>query len=474
MTSIPRVIVSALSGGAGKTILSLGLARYWQKAGYKVKPFKKGPDYIDAVWLKRAAGHTTTNLDPFFMEDQVLTRLFIDQSRNFDLALIEGNRGLFDGKDTNGSCSTSHLAKILKTPIVLIIDCTKMTRTIVPIVLGCAHFEAGIELGGIILNRTAGERHRSILRKCVQEYTDVPVLGALPKIQSTLIPERHMGLISDQEFQAEQAIDESARILAQWVDTEKILQISQTAPEIKIPDIKIWPYTKKYTERVSIAVVRDTSLWFYYPENLQALERAGANILEVSLLSKNSVWPEIHGLYLGGGFPETQARLLSSNTGIKNFVLTLADNGLPIYAECGGLMYLCSNLKTSEKEQYPMAGVFPLYTELSKKPQGHGYTKCRVKHPNPFFPVGLEFTGHEFHYSSCSLPEDLEKESCLEMIRGTGLGKSRDGLIYKNTMACYNHLHALSVPSWAENFVKAASLYKDAQDKDLACPNIRL
>ena len=473
MLHMPRLIISALSGGAGKTILSLGLARYWSRSGLSVKPYKKGPDYIDAVWLARAAGRTATNLDPFFMQDRVLSRLFVEQAEGSDVALIEGNRGLFDGKDTNGSCSTSHLARLLQAPVLLILDCSKMTRTVAPIVQGCALFERDLHLGGVILNRTAGSRHRNILRKCLEEYTDVPVLGALPKLDDTLIPERHMGLVSDREYAAEEAIEESSRILGDWVDVDGILDVSRKAPEIKAPEISLWPEAQSRDRRVRIGVVKDASLWFYYPENLQALERAGAEIAEVSLLDGAEEWPRLHGLYLGGGFPEMQAEGLAANTHTKQLVRSLAEKGLPVYAECGGLMYLCSSLATDGGKEYGMVELFPVQTGLSAKPQGHGYTRCTVRRSNPFFSVGEEFIGHEFHYSRCHPREGEEVPTCLEMGRGTGLGGGRDGLLYKNTLACYTHLHALSVPSWAENFVRAAALYKEAMESGAPeCPQI--
>jgi cobyrinic acid a,c-diamide synthase len=472
---VPRLIISALSGGAGKTILSLGLARYWSQSGLSVKPFKKGPDYIDAVWLGRAAGQTATNLDPFFMQDRVLSRLFVEQAEGSDVALIEGNRGLFDGKDTNGSCSTSHLARLLQAPVLLILDCSKMTRTVAPIVQGCAMFEKDLHLGGVILNRTAGARHRSILRKCLEAYTDVPVLGALPKLDDTLIPERHMGLVSDREYAAEDAIAESARILGDWVDVEGILGVGRQAPAIEAPEISLWPRAQSRDRHVRIGVVRDASLWFYYPENLQALERAGAELAEVSLLEPGEEWPKIHGLYLGGGFPEMMAERLAANTRTKELVRSLAEAGLPVYAECGGLMYLCSSLTTDAETEHPMADLFPLRTGLSAKPHGHGYTRCIVRRSNPFFPVGQEFIGHEFHYSRCHTADGQEVPTCLEMNRGTGLGGGRDGLLYKNTLACYTHLHALSVPSWAENFVRAATLYKEAMlSGEPGCPQIKV
>ncbi|MFW6315269.1 MAG: cobyrinate a,c-diamide synthase [Desulfohalobiaceae bacterium] len=463
-------MLAGLRGGSGKTIISLALARHFKDLGIQIKPFKKGPDYIDAVWLGRAAGQTATNLDPFLMCEGTLKLLFQNQASLSRLSLVEGNRGLFDGKDHQGSSSTAQLARLLNSPVILVLDCTKMTRTVAALILGCQSFEPGLNLAGVILNQTAGQRHRSILRQSLEEYTDVPVLGAVPKLRQTPIPERHMGLISDQEFQAEEALKSLGKIANECLDTEKILQIADNAQDMHQIHGRLWP-KQAVAGKVNIAVVRDASLWFYYPENLEALRRSGGRILQVSLLEQDP-WPEIHGLYLGGGFPETQARELSQNQAIRELVLRLAKQGLPIYAECGGLMYLCSSLTVSG-ERFPMVGLFQADTELCSRPQGHGYTQNRVVGRNPFHALDLEFCGHEFHYSLCSIPAGSNQGTCLHMLRGKGLGQGSDGLIVRNSFASYTHLHALSVPSWAANFVRAARKYKQAMQSGLrSCPDL--
>ncbi|MFP4213122.1 MAG: cobyrinate a,c-diamide synthase [Desulfohalobiaceae bacterium] len=470
MLRIPRFILAGLRGGSGKTIISLGLARHFRNQKLNIKPFKKGPDYIDAVWLGRASGQTATNLDPFLMSEPVLQALFQEQGQKAQLCLVEGNRGLFDGLDQEGSFSTAALARQLKAPVFLILDCTKSTRTVAALVQGCQAFEPDLSLAGVILNQTAGQRHRGILRQCLEKYTDLPVLGAVPKLGQTPIPERHMGLISDQEFQAEQALQTLGKVAEDCLDTEQIFRLAKQAADLVPAQGRIWPNWTGAAE-VNIAVVRDASLWFYYPENLEALRRSGANIQEVSLLQAEP-WPEIHGLYLGGGFPETQAQELSENQAVRELVLRLARQGLPIYAECGGLMYLCSTLTVSG-QKFPMVGLFQADAELCPKPQGHGYTRSKVVGRNPFHPQGLEFCGHEFHYSRCSFPTGQPQCSSLQMLRGKGLGQAKDGLTVRNCFASYTHLHALSVPSWAENFVRAAGKYKQALEAGLQdCPDL--
>ena len=453
MIKYPRLTFSGLKGGSGKTIVSLGLSRYWNKKGFAVKPFKKGPDYIDAMWLSRAAGRIATNLDPFFMSDQIIRGLFAQKSDPNSLAVIEGNRGLFDGLDSDGSCSTSGLVRTLQSPVILVVDCTKVTRTVAAFILGCQEFEPDINIDGVILNNVANQRHANIIQESVEKYTRIPVLGKIPKIKSVLIPERHMGLISDQEYAAEEALENISEIVSSHVDTQRLMDIANNAPSLSDFPRSIWPFSSSVDRDINIGVVKDASLWFYYPENLEALQRAGAQIREVSLLQSDP-WPELDGLYMGGGFPETQADELSANEFIKEHVYNLSRSGLPIYAECGGFMYLCSFLEC-EEGRFPLAGVFPLVMELKKKPQGHGYTRARVVRDNPFHPPGSEFVGHEFHYSCCDIENNDEIEYCLELTKGTGVGGGKEGLIYKNTFACYTHLHALSVPDWATRFVQA-------------------
>ncbi len=475
MQHIPRLTIAGLRGGSGKTILSLGLAKYWNQAGWRVKPFKKGPDYIDAVWLGRAAGQAATNLDPFLMSDRQIGSLFAHRAVDCDIALIEGNRGLFDGKDLDGSCSTAHLARLLASPIILIVDCTKMTRTAAALICGCIDFEPDLHIAGVVLNNTAGARHRSILRQCIETYSRLPVLGALPRLRDNPIPERHMGLVSDKEHASELALETIAQTIGDWLDVDKILSIAQQAPDMAPVEPVQWPQACAEAGQVRIGVVKDASLWFYYPENLEALSKAGARLAEVSLLNGEE-WPELDGLYLGGGFPETQAAELAANSSVRDRVLGLAQRGLPIYAECGGLMYLCATLH-SVGEAHSMVGVFPLQAELSRKPQGHGYTLVKVRHANPFYSVGSEFYGHEFHYSKCLSPhgETCAKGACLEMLRGTGLGEDQDGLLFRNTFACYTHVHAFSVPGWATNFVRAAIAYRRCREQgQTECPDIRM
>lgn len=458
----PRLVITGLSGGSGKTIVSLGLCRELKRCNRDVRPFKKGPDYIDAKWLGLAAGHTCSNLDPFFLPQDRLRAQFLHYAQGGDVSVIEGNRGLFDGKDEHGSCSTAELARWLEAPVVMVLDATKMTRTAAAIVAGCAAFEDGLNLAGVILNRTAGERHRSVLERSIRTHTDVPVLGMLPKIRHNPIPERHMGLVSDSEYDAqgyageERALDAVGDLVREWVDVASLESLATKASPLAEAG-PLWP-EKAGPHGVRIGYVHDAAFWFYYRENLEALERAGAELVKLSLLS-DAPWPEIDGLYIGGGFPETFAGPLAANSMVRERVRALSLAGLPIYAECGGFMYLCEALEF-DGGSYPMAGVFPVKTTFCLRPQGLGYTRAEAVGDNPFYATGEVVPGHEFHYSRCVSGDPDSLHFALKMHRGGGMLDGRDGLSVRRTFAAYNHIHALAVPGWATRFVAAAEAYR--------------
>ncbi|WP_462324741.1 cobyrinate a,c-diamide synthase [Desulfoplanes sp.] len=473
-TPCPRLVLAGLSGGSGKTIVSLGLCRAAVDAGIRVRPFKKGPDYIDAHWLALAAKASVSNLDPFLFPASRVQDLFHARMLGHDLAIIEGNRGLFDGKDVDGSCSTAELARVLKAPVVIVIDCTKTTRTMAAIVMGCRVFEPELDLRGVILNRIAGSRHESIVRSSIERYTDLKVFGALPKMADNPIPERHMGLISDQEFtQADHAFARLSSFVSDHLDLPALFSVADTADPAPASSQRLYPPAVADTGSVTIGYVRDASLWFYYQENLQALEASGAELVSLSLLD-DTPWPDLHGLYLGGGFPETFANGLSGNTVKLKRVAELSRSGLPIYAECGGFMYLCRDLGY-QGGVYPMAGILPVSTRFCPRPQGLGYVQGRVIAQNPFYPVGTSLVGHEFHYSRSEAVDSQCLVPCLDLERGQGVCTHYDMLLSNNTLAGYTHMHAFSHPQWANRFVDAAQVYRrHRMSSGAPCPNIRI
>ena len=463
----PRILISALRGGAGKTILSIGIAAAWKMLGKNVTPFKKGPDYIDAGWLTLAAGRPCHNLDTFLVETKHILHSFLRHSGKNDIAVIEGNRGLYDGIDIQGSTSTAELAKLLQAPVVLCIDCTKSTRTMAAAVLGCMQFDPVVDIKGVILNRVAGSRHEQILRRSIEHHCNIRVLGAVPKLGTQNFPERHMGLIPTSEHAwAQESIDAAAQIAVKYLDLDALAEIAGQAPKLgsEARGLKIEagiqsPATGNQHSAPRIGIIKDSAFQFYYPENIEALVDAGAKTVFISPLTRDTI-PPVDALYIGGGFPETHAEQLSANVTFKAQLKSLAQDGLPIYAECGGLMYLGEELVLDEKS-YPMAGVLPVVFGFSKKPQGHGYTIVVVKEKNPYFEVGAELRGHEFHYSRVLQWRGAAKDLVFSMQRGTGFIDNKDGVRYKNVLATYTHLHALGSPAWAEAMVRNAIAYKN-------------
>ncbi len=461
---IPGIVVAALRGGSGKTVISLGIISAWKKLGKRVAPFKKGPDYIDAGWLALAAGRPCHNLDTFLIEKERVLQSFLLHAIKCDISVIEGNRGLYDGIDLEGSTSTAELAKLLKAPVILCIDATKTTRTMAAAVLGCMKFDPDVEIKGVILNRVAGPRHEKILRTSIEYYCDIPVLGAVPKLDWQNFPERHMGLIPTPEHSwAQDSINDVSQIADRYLDLGALAEVARNAAAIPLSatlrESIQHPASSIRHPETRIGIIKDSAFQFYYPENIEALEAAGAETIFISPLSSDTI-PPVDALYIGGGFPETHARQLAQNVKFREQLKSLAEDGLPIYAECGGLIYLGEELVLDENS-YPMAGVLPIVFGFSKKPEGHGYTIVVVKEQNPYFEVGTELKGHEFHYSRVLEWRGAEKDLVFQMKRGTGFYDSKDGVRYKNVLATYTHLHALGSPSWAESMVRNAIAYQN-------------
>ncbi|OAQ21321.1 cobyrinate a,c-diamide synthase [Thermosulfurimonas dismutans] len=457
---IPRVVIAAQKGGAGKTFFTLGLLTALRKRGFKVVSFKKGPDYIDAGWLYRASGYPCRNLDPFLMDDETILALFSRGVQGSEVAIIEGNRGLYDGVDLEGSCSTARLARLLKAPIVLVLDCTKVTRTMAALLKGFLEFEEGVEIKGVILNRVARARHENIITRSIEYYTGIPVLGVLPRIK-VLFPERHLGLVPWQEFTLEESLfSKLEEIFRKNVDVSRIIDLAHQVPPLEVSPKEIF-ISSHELEGVRIGVLRDKAFQFYYPENLEALSALGAELVFLDAL-KESRLPDIQALYIGGGFPETQAEALSENRSFMKDLKEAVEDGLPVYAECGGLMYLGEKIIWKGKT-FPMTGVLPIDFEVKERPQGHGYTVVRVDEQNPFYPTGTVLQGHEFHYSLPIVKDDSRLKFCFKVERGFGFDGRRDGVLYKRALGTYTHVHVASTPAWLAGMCRVLS-EKDWQD----------
>jgi cobyrinic acid a,c-diamide synthase len=358
--------------------------------------------------------------------------------------------------DLEGSVSTAELAKLLQSPVVLIVDCTKVTRTVAAMVLGCQTLDPDVAIRGVILNKLAGGRHESIIRKSIEHYCNLSIVGSIPKFKNIAFPGRHLGLVPPQEHSgAEEAINTASHIVEKYLDIEKLWEIAQEAqPLPPHPSLPLEGGGQGRGCELRIGVIRDSAFQFYYQENMEALKRTGANLIEFSALT-DDLPSALDVLYIGGGFPETHAAALSANEKLRQAIKKAAEDGLPIYAECGGLMYLSDEL-TWEGRTYPMAGVLPIAIGVSKKPQGHGYTIMEVDAPNPYFKTGQILHGHEFHYSY--VLRMVEKDGVhfvFKMKRGQGLINGMDGICYRNVLATYSHMHALGAREWVDGIINA-------------------
>jgi cobyrinic acid a,c-diamide synthase len=495
---VGRVLISSPQGHSGKTIVAVGLCELLRRRGLSVQPFKKGPDYIDPSWLSVAAGRSCRNLDLFLIPEEKLIQTFNRVCEEVDLAVVEGAMGLYDGLDSRET--TAEIARLLNVPVLLVVNTSRMTTSIAAMVKGYQLFQTDIQIAGVILNYVSGVRHEKKLRGAVEQHCEIPVVGSIPKDQGLRIAERHLGLIPRPESSdAASLVERIADKLRSCLDLDGILAIAQRfgPPHLGTSRFRPAPLppgereekgrplppgerTKKVcafpqgerepfitprplgervgvrgntvTRNIKIGILRDRAFNFYYPENLEALDGAGAEITFIDSLKDRL--PKIDGLYIGGGFPEFFLKELEKNRGLRRDIASAVEAGLPVYAECAGLMYLCRSIFWQGRS-YEMVGIIPAEVRISEKPEGHGYVVAEVSGKNPLFPIGLEVRGHEFHHSKISIKKGIQ--FAYQIRRGHGIDGQRDGVLYKNVFAAYTHLHALGTPPWAEAFVSLAA-----------------
>lgn len=459
-TTRPRLVLAALRGGAGKTTITVALAVALRRRGIGVSPFKKGPDYIDAAWLSLATGVPCYNLDTFLLGREQVVRSYLRRAPENSLALIEGNRGLYDGMNPEGEHSTAELAKLLHCPVILVIDCDKVTRTTGAIVLGCQTLDPEVDIRGAILNRVGGERHAAVAQRSVEQYGRIPVLGVVPRMENLPFPERRLGLVPPQEHgRVRSSLDAAGDIAEGCLDLKGLIRIAQDAPPWRGDIVRdVAPAGRTVPETVRIGVIRDAAFQFYYDENIEALIAGGAGIVGISAVGQKAL-PDVDALYIGGGFPETQAGRLAENEGFRRSLKEAAENGLPIYAEGGGFLYLGESLTIGDV-CYPMVGALPVSFGMEKRPQGHGYTVLEADGENPFYPVGTRLHGHEFHYCRIISGGTVPARTAFSVRRGTGLDGKREGMTRKNILAGFTHIHTLGTPQWAPALIGAARKYR--------------
>ena len=441
--------ISAAHKSSGKTTLGIGLARALARRGRIVQTFKKGPDYIDPIWLAAASARPCYNLDFHLMGHEEIGAVFARRARGADTCLIEGNKGLYDGLDLDGGNSNAALAKLLGVPVVLVLDARGMTRGIAPLILGYQAFDPQIRIAGVILNRLGGRRHEAKLRAVIEHYTDVPVLGAVHEQPALAIVERHLGLIPANESDAAQArIEDIAGAVAAQVDVGRVIEAGEGA---RIRFAAQQPGAAR-SASVRIALARYRAFGFYYADDLEALSVAGAQLVPFDALADERL-PAADGLFIGGGFPECFCAELEGNASLRASIRRAIEGGMPAYAECGGLMYLARSL-TWKGERREMVGAIPADVVMHERPVGRGYVRLAETGASPWpgpAPVG-EIAAHEFHYSSLlNLPADTR--FAYRVLRGHGADGNRDGIVVGNLLASYTHLRSTACYGWAERFV---------------------
>ena len=445
-----RLLVSAAHKSSGKTTVSIGLCAALKQRGLDVQPFKKGPDYIDPMWLSQASGRACRNLDLYLMERDDIVSTFARHAS--DINIVEGNKGLYDGLALDGSNSNAALAKLLDLPVILVIDARGMTRGIAPLILGYQAFDRDITIAGVILNNLGGTRHESKLRTVIEHYTDVPVIGAIQNDERLAIIERHLGLMpSNESNEASLRIAEIAAAVSSQVDLDKLLAISVKPPLAAPPKAEV--AFLPWREKVRIGIARDRAFGFYYADDLDTLAAAGAELVPFDALHDAHL-PEVDALYIGGGFPETCAAELEANSSLRAEIRKAIESGMPVYAECGGLMYLSRKINYQGRS-YEMVGAIPGDVTMHDKPVGRGYVHLAENHqhpwPRPHDPARI-IRAHEFHYSSLeNLPAGTR--FAYRVTRGHGIDGSNDGLILNNLVASYTHLRTIGSCYWASRFV---------------------
>jgi len=444
-----RLFVSAAHKSSGKTTVCIGLCAALAARGETVQPFKKGPDYIDPLWLGLAAGRPCYSLDAYLMDAQEIRAQVARRMRGATLGVIEGNKGLYDGLDLEGANSNAAMAALLGTPVVLVIDARGMTRGIAPLILGYQAFDPNIRIAGVILNQLGGSRHEAKLRAVIRHYTGVPVLGAVQHDERLAIAERHLGLLPCNEAEgARRRIDEIAAHIAAQVDLDQVLAISRQAPPLQ-GGTRAADAAGGAPVRIGIA--RDAAFGFYYPGDLDALRSAGAELVDFSALHDSHL-PPVDGVFIGGGFPETHMDQLAANESLRRELHDAIEAGLPAYAECGGLMYLARGIEWNGRGA-PMVGVIPADIAMHRRPVGRGYVHLRETGRGPWpGPQAHLIHAHEFHYSSVeNLGPDVE--FAYEVERGHGIDGRHDGIVHKNLLASYAHLRDVAGNPWARRFV---------------------
>ena len=452
--NIPRLVIAAPMSGSGKTTVTVGLLAHLAACGQKVRSFKIGPDYIDTGWHKQASGCAAHNLDSYLVPPETMRKIFVENSHDADIVIIEGVMGLYDG-GSNGVSSTAEIARLLDAPIVLVIDAKAMGASAAAMALGFKQYDPNINIAGVILNRLGSATHEEMIRSAMAALA-IPVFGAIRRDENLVMPERHLGLVPESENSAAASVVANLQtIIGQAVDVPMIIAVAQTAsPLIYLP-----PVSPVGDVKVSIAVAQDEAFNFYYPESLATLEQAGAMLIPFSPLNDQNL-PDVDGIILGGGFPEMFSAKLSANENMRHAIKNAATNGIPIYAECGGYMYLHDSITDLDGRDYPMVGAISGKSVMEKKLRAVGYVTANMRQETVLGPKGARLKGHEFHFST-AVAED--ETAAFDLTKTRNSNTHIDGYADKNILASYLHIHFAGCPEAAAYFVDKCLQYRERQ-----------
>ncbi|MCI3923218.1 cobyrinate a,c-diamide synthase [Paenibacillus sp. TRM 82003] len=459
----PRIVVAGTGSGAGKTTVAIGLMRALQRAGLRVQGFKCGPDYIDPTFHAAVTGRPSRNLDAWMLEASVMREIFLRGSEDADISVIEGVMGLYDGKDPlSNQGSTAEIATLLEAPVLLVVNVHSMARSAAATVLGFQALDPRVRIAGVVANRCGSRGHYEIVKAAIEQACGVPVVGWLGRDETLSMPERHLGLVPAVERgELTPLFDRIAEAIASGFDLAHIQVLADGAPPIDPPPARMFPApeTDPPADGPVIAVARDSAFHFYYPENLELLQAAGARLQFFSPVAGDTIPPEADGLYVGGGFPEEFLPELAGNERLKADLRARVDDGMPVWAECGGYMYLTRSIEDRHGTIYPMAGVIPARVKIGAQLAALGYRQVSAVADTMLLAQGESIRGHEFHYST--LEPETGSDYPFAFVSEGRRGAAKEGYRSANVTAGYTHIHLASNPSAATRWVKACTDYRN-------------
>ena len=443
-----QLLISAAHKSSGKTTVTTGICAALRARNKRVQPFKKGPDYIDPMWLSTAAQRNCYNLDFWTQSNDEIKQLFAYHSSNADFTIIEANKGLHDGLDLDGSNSNAALAKLLGSPVILVLDCRGTIRGVAPLLIGYQQFDRAVDIKGVILNFVGGNRHEKKLRSVIEHYTDIKVVGAIQRNPELVLEERYLGLMpSNEDREAVNKIESIANLIANQVDLESLVELASPCPTVEATHAA---YTSDFD--LTIAYAKDEAFGFYYADDLETFAALGAKLVPFNTLEDTQL-PAADALLIGGGFPEKRLQQLEQNSTLRRNIFDALNNGMPAYAECGGLMYL-SNAIHYQGRAANMVGFIDADCKMTDKPQGRGYIQF-IENQHSLWPEasGQTINAHEFHYSYLD-GLGADHLYTFDVTRGQGMYQQQDGLRLKNTLACYAHQRHTRQNPWIDRFLK--------------------